>query len=248
LLTSAGAWRAFGNEEKAEERFLLAEKKISSNDKVRIGVIGLGIMGNGDLRTALKVNGVELAGVCDLYEGRLQRAKERYGSDLFTTRHHEELLDKKDIDAVIIATSDNWHSRITTDALKKGKAVYCEKPVVHKISQGLGVVQTQQQTKRILQVGSQRVSSIAYAKVKELYKGGEIGQLNCVEASFDRQSAIGAWEYTMPNDVSPATVDWERYTAGGPKMPFDPKKFFWYQEYISSRVPSVLQKFSLPDS
>src|SRR6185369_2060406 len=110
--------------------------KISSNDKVRIGVIGLGIMGNGDLRTALKVNGVELAGVCDLYDGRLQRAKERYGNELFTTRHHEELLDRKDIDAVIIATTDLWHSRITNDALKKGKAVYCEKPVVHKISQG----------------------------------------------------------------------------------------------------------------
>jgi predicted dehydrogenase len=231
LLTSAGAWQALGNEEKAEERILLAEKKISANDKIRIGVIGLGIMGNGDLRTALKVDGVELAGVCDLYEGRLTRAKERYGNDLFTTRHHEELLDRKDIDAVIIATSDNWHSRITADALKKKKAVYCEKPMVHKISQGMGVVNAQKQTKGILQIGSQRVSSVSYAKAKELYKGGEIGQLNCIEATTDRQSAIGAWEYTMPNDISPSTVDWERYTAGGPKMAFDPKKFFWWRNY-----------------
>ena len=146
LLASAGAWRALGNEEKAEERILLAEKKITANDKIRIGVIGLGIMGNGDLRTALKVDGVELAGVCDLYEGRLTRAKERYGKDLFTTRHHEELLDRKDIDAVIIATSDNWHSRITADALRKKKAVYCEKPMVHKISQGMGVVNAQKET------------------------------------------------------------------------------------------------------
>jgi len=75
LLTSAGAWRAFGYEQKAEERTLLAEKKFSSNDKIRIAVIGLGIMGHNDLRTALKVPGVELAGLCDLYDGRLVRKR-----------------------------------------------------------------------------------------------------------------------------------------------------------------------------
>ncbi len=231
LLTSAGAWRAFGYEQKAEERTLLAEKKFSSNDKIRIAVIGLGIMGHNDLRTALKVPGVELAGLCDLYDGRLVRGKELYGNDIFTTRDYREILNRKDIDAVIIATSDNWHARVTTEALKKGKAVYCEKPMVHKLSEGLGVVNTQQQTRKVMQVGSQRVSSVGFAKAKELYKSGEIGQLNCIEASFDRQSAIGAWEYTMPTDGSPATVDWDRYIAGMPKMPYDPKKFFWWRNY-----------------
>ncbi len=231
LLTSAGAWKAFGNPEKAEQRILLAEKKIASNDKVRIAVIGLGIMGHNDLRTALKVPGAELAGVCDLYSGRLERAKEMFGKDLFTTKDYREILNRKDIDAVIIATSDNWHSRISIEAMKKGKAVYCEKPMVQRISEGLPVVQTQQQTKKVMQVGSQRVSSIGFAKAKELYKAGEIGQLNCIEAAFDRQSAIGAWEYTMPTDASPATVDWDRYIAGTPKKPYDPKKFFWWRNY-----------------
>ena len=232
LLTSAGAWKAFGNPEKAEQRILLAEKKIASNDKVRIAVIGLGIMGHNDLRTALKVPGAELAGVCDLYSGRLERAKEMFGKDLFTTKDYREILNRKDIDAVIIATSDNWHSRISIEAMKKGKAVYCEKPMVQRISEGLPVVQTQQQTKKVMQVGSQRVSSIGFAKAKELYKAGEIGQLNCIEAAFDRQSAIGAWEYTMPTDASPATVDWDRYIAGTPKKPYDQKKFFWWRNYL----------------
>ncbi len=69
------------------------------------------------------------------------------------------------------------------------------------------------------------------AKAKELYKAGAIGQLNCVEASFDRQDALGAWEYTMPTDGSATTVDWDRYIEGMPKMPYDAKKFFWWRNY-----------------
>ena len=231
LLTSAGAWKTFGNEQKAEERILMAERKVTSNDKIRVAVIGMGIQGSGDLRTALKVPGVEFGAACDLYDGRLKRAKEKYGNELFTTRDYREILNRKDIDAVIIATSDHWHARIAKDAMKSGKAVYCEKPMVHKLSEGLGVIQTQQQTKSVLQVGSQRVSSVGHAKAQELYKAGDIGQLNCIEAAFDRQSAIGAWEYTMPNDASTQTVDWDRYIAGMPKMPFDQKKFFWWRNY-----------------
>src|SRR4030095_15207475 len=121
--------------------------------------------------------------------------------------------DRKDVDAVIVATSDNWHSRISIDAMKKGKHVYCEKPMVHQLSQGLEVIQAQKETKKVMQVGSQGISGVDFAKAKELFKAGEIGQLNCIEATYDRQSAIGAWEYTMPTDESPQTVDWDRYIS-----------------------------------
>ena len=201
------------------------------NDKIRIATIGMGIMGNIDTDSALKVPGIELAAVCDLYAGRLSRAKEKYGSNIYTTRDYRELLNRKDIDAVIIATSDNWHARIAIDAMNSGKAVYCEKPVVQKISEGLPVIAAQKKTGKPMQVGSQRVSSIVYKKAKELYKSGAIGQLNCVEASFDRQDALGAWEYTMPTDGSPSTVDWDRYIEGMSKIPWDPKKFFWWRNY-----------------
>ncbi|MEI9912384.1 MAG: Gfo/Idh/MocA family oxidoreductase [Bacteroidota bacterium] len=184
-----------------------------------------------DLNTALKVPGVELVAVSDLYTGRLENAKELHGKDIFTTKNYQEVLDRSDIDAIIIATSDQWHARITKEALKKGKAVYCEKPMVHKISEGMGVIETQQATNKIMQVGSQRVSSIVYAKAKELYKAGEIGKLNMINAVYDRQSAIGAWEYTMPSDASPETVDWDRYIEKMNKIPFDPKKFFWWRNY-----------------
>jgi len=217
--------------QKVEKRILLYEKKVSANDKIRVGVIGFGIMGNNDLNTALKVPGVELAGVCDLYKGRLERAAELYGKELFITQDYRELLNKSDIDAVIIATSDNWHARIAKEALEKGKAVYCEKPMVHRINEGLPVIAAAQKNKKAFQVGSQRVSSLVYAKAHELYKSGEIGKLNMVNATYDRQSALGAWEYTMPPDASPQTVDWNRYIAGTRKIPYDAKKFFWWRNY-----------------
>ncbi len=231
LLLAASPLVGFAAKEKAEERTIRYDKKISANDTIRLAVIGFGIQGHMDLQTALKVPGVELVGICDLYTGRLEIAKELHGKDIFTTKNYHEILDRKDIDAVMIVTSDNWHARITTEALKKGKAVYCEKPMVHKISEGLGVVEAQRASNKIMQVGSQRVSSIVYRKAEELYKAGEIGKLNMVNAVYDRQSSIGAWEYTMPPDASPETVDWNRYIEGIKKIPFDPKKFFWWRNY-----------------
>jgi predicted dehydrogenase len=230
LLLAAGSLPSFASDE-SRERILPFKSKVSANDKIRFATIGMGIMGNVDTDTALKVPGVELVAVCDLYNGRLTRAKEKYGNNIYTTRDYRELLKRKDIDAVIIATSDHWHARVTIDALNAGKAVYCEKPVVQKISDGLQVIATQKKTGKTMQVGSQRVSSIVYHKAKELYKAGAIGQLNCIEASFDRQDALGAWEYTMPTDGSTQTVDWDRYIEGMTKMPYDPKKFFWWRNY-----------------
>jgi predicted dehydrogenase len=217
--------------DKGEKIVLPYKKKISANDTIRIGVIGMGIMGFNDLETALKVPGVELVGVCDLYTGRLERAKELYTKNLFTTRDYREILNRNDIDAVIVATSDQWHARIAREALEKGKAVYCEKPMVHRISEGLPLVAAEKKAKRVFQVGSQRVSSLVHQKARELYLNGEIGKLNMVNAVYDRQSALGAWQYTMPPDASPETVDWERYIAGMKKQPYDPKKFFWWRNY-----------------
>jgi predicted dehydrogenase len=231
LLFGAGSLTGLAAAEQAEERIIRYDKIISPNDEIRIGLIGLGIQGNNDVRQALKVPGVRLVAAADLYKGRLERAKEVYGNDLFTTQDYRELLNRNDIDAVLIVTSDHYHARITKDALQKGKAVYCEKPMVHKISEGHGVIEAQKASGKTMQVGSQRVSSIVYDKARELYKSGEIGKLNMVNAVYDRQDAIGAWEYTMPNDASPETVDWDAYIAGMGKMPFDPKKFFWWRNY-----------------
>src|ERR1700731_2249362 len=127
--------------------------QISPNDRIRIATIGVGGMGSGDTNAATSLPGVELVAVADLYTGRLARAKERWGNHIFTTRDYREVLSRKDIDAVIIATPDHWHAKIAQDALAAGKDVYCEKPMVQKIEQGRAVVDaTQQHGERILQV------------------------------------------------------------------------------------------------
>jgi predicted dehydrogenase len=166
LLVGSGSIAKLLAEEHYETRIIPWERKFSSNDKIRIAVIGTGIQGHSDLQSALKVPGVELAAACDLYTGRLERMKELYGKDLFTTKDYREILEKKDIDAVIVATSDHWHSRICIDALNKGKHVYCEKPMVHKLNQGQEVINAWKKSGKMMQVGSQGVSGASFAKAR----------------------------------------------------------------------------------
>ncbi len=212
---------------------LLAEmpQNPSPNDRVRVALIGNGIQGSGDARTSVNAGGVELAAVSDVYEGRLTRAKEIWGDQIFTTRDYREVLARKDIDAVIIAVPDHWHRRIAVDAMNAGKDVYVEKPMVQLIDDGREVLDTAQRTGRILQVGSQRVSSVVYQKAKDLIENGAIGEINLVEAWVDRNTAIGAWQYSIPPDASPATIDWDRFLGRAPKVPFDPVRLFRWRNY-----------------
>jgi len=233
VLLTSGTLSGFAAMEDHEKRILLKEKKgVPPSDKIRIATIGMGIMGYNDTHAALSNPGIELVACSDLYKGRLEHAKEVFGKGIFTTADYREILDRKDVDAVIIATSDNWHSAIAIDAMQKGKAVYSEKPMVHHLSQGLNEIKVQQDTKAVFQVGSQRISSIAFQKAKEMYQAGAIGQINSIEASFNRQSALGAWQYTIPTDASPQTVDWEQFQKHSPsKHAYESNRFFRWRNY-----------------
>ncbi|WP_336516661.1 Gfo/Idh/MocA family oxidoreductase [Pollutibacter soli] len=203
----------------------------SAADKISVGVIGLGLMGFGDLETALKIQGVFVGGVCDLYEGHLDRAKEIWGKDLYTTRDFRELLERKEIDAVIVATPDHWHAPISIAAMRAGKHVYCEKPMVQKIESGLEVVQVQKETGKVFTVGSQGVSSVATIEAAKLIESGAIGEINCIQASHDSYHTMGAWNYSIPTDASPQTVDWDRFLGSAPKRAYDPVRFFRWRNY-----------------
>jgi predicted dehydrogenase len=205
--------------------------KPSPDKRVGLATIGIGGQGTHDTTSALKVPGVELVAVADVYDGRLQRAREVFCGTLATTRHYEEVLARPDVDAVIVATPDHWHSRIAIEAMNAGKDVYVEKPMVHRPEQGLAMIETQKKTGRICQVGSQRVSSIMYQKAKELLASGRIGSLNLVEAWWNRNSPIGAWQYTLPLDASPSTIDWDRFLGPAPQRPFDPIRLFRWRNY-----------------
>lgn len=201
------------------------------NDRIRIATIGMGIIGFIDTDTALKVPGVELVAASDLYEGRRIHAKEVYGDRVDTYVDYREILARKDVDAVLICVPDHWHAKMSIDAMRAGKAVYCEKPMVRTVEEGPAVIAAQKETNAIFQVGSQYASSILSDKVRDLIRQGAIGKVNAIEARYNRNSALGAWQYTLPTDASPQTVDWDRFLGSSPKREFDPIRFFRWRNY-----------------
>ena len=197
----------------------------SANAKVRFGIIGVGMQGSGLLSQSIQLPEVECAAACDLYDGRHTLAREIVRPDLPVTRRYQQLLEDRTIDCVIVAVPDHWHKQIVVDAVAAGKDVYVEKPMSHSPADGVAMVDAAKKSGRIVQVGSQRVSSQICAKAKELLSKGTIGDLTLVEASLGRNSPTGAWQYPPPPDLSPQTLDWNTWLGTAPKRPFDPILF-----------------------
>ena len=139
---------------------------------------------------------------------------------------YRTLLDRKDVDAVLVATSDHHHRRVTLDAVAAGKDVYCEKPMSHSVEDGFAMLEAVQANKRIFQAGSQRVSSILYAKAREIFASGRLGEVHEIDAQWNRNSPGGAWVYPIPPDASPETVDWKGFLVDAPDRPFDAEAIF----------------------
>ena len=211
---------------KVKEEQCKLREYYSVNDNVNVALIGAGGMGTADAQTAKTVPGVKIIAACDLFDPRLEEAKKNFGPEIFTTRDYKEILARKDVDAIIIGTPDHWHKEITVDALNAGKHVYCEKPMVQQITEGQAVVDAQRKNGKVLQVGSQGVSSVGNEKAKELFEAGAIGQLNYVEGFWARNTPGGAWQYNLPADASEKNVDWKRFLKDKPQVPYDPKRFF----------------------
>ena len=194
-------------------------------ERVRFGIIGVGMQGSPLLATAVGLPGTECVAVCDLYDGRHTLAREIAGPKIKTTRRYKELLDNKEIDCIIAAVPDHWHKQIVVDTVNAGKDIYCEKPMSHSAAEGVEMVAAAKKTGRIVQIGSQRVSSVICAKAKELLANSIIGDLTLVEGSLGRNDPTGAWEYPPPPDLSPQNLDWDTWLGNAPKHEFDPKRF-----------------------
>ena len=205
-----------------------APRAVPAGDRVGFGIIGVGMQGTGLLRNAIAIPGVECIAACDLYDGRHEVAKDIVGKPIPTTRRYKELLDNKEIDCIINATPDHWHRQIVLDCCNAGKDVYCEKPMTHTVGEGFEMIDAEKKNNRIVQVGSQRVDSVIYAKAKELLEKGAIGDVCLVEAYMGRNDPSGAWEYPVPPDLSPQNLDWETWLGTAPKIPFNP---YHYQRW-----------------
>jgi len=202
-----------------------AMEMTAPSDRIRFGIIGVGMQGNGLLSTAVALPGTECIAAADLYDGRHALAKEIAGPKIATTRHYKELLDNKEIDCIIAAVPDHWHKQVFVDAVSAGKDIYLEKPMSHSAADGVEMVNAVKKTDRIVQIGSQRVSSVVCKKAKEMLAQGAVGDLNLIEASLGRNDPTGAWVYPVPPDLSPETLDWDTWQGTVPKRVFDGKIF-----------------------
>ena len=204
-----------------------AVNPVPPSDTVRFASIGTGVRGCELLHATLSVPGVECVAVCDLYDSRHDAAREAVDNpSVAVTRDYRQILDRKDVDAVIIAVPDHNHRMLVEAACAAGKDVYCEKPMSHTVEDGFAMVEAAHKNNRMMQVGSQRVSSILYAKAKEIYESGKLGEVTTIEAHWDRNSPSGAWVYPIPPDASEQTIDWNAFLGSAPKRPFDPVRFF----------------------
>jgi predicted dehydrogenase len=192
---------------------------------VPFGIIGVGMQGSPLLATAVDLPITRCIAAADLYDGRHQLAREIAGPNIATTRRYQDLLDNKEIQAVIVAVPDHWHKQVVVDALSAGKHVYCEKPMSHTFAEGVQMAAAAKRAGKVVQIGSQRVSSPTFAKAKELFDKGSIGELINVELHLGRNDPTGAWEYPPPPDLSPSNLDWNTWLGTAPKKPFDPLAF-----------------------
>jgi len=211
---------------------------LGANERIRIGIIGCGGRGTAHLHTLLgmKRSGepIDIAAVCDTYRPRLERAASLTGAT-FTTMEHEKLVVLPDIDIVLVATPDHWHGQHTIDAMEAGKDVYCEKPLTHWRQVGLPerMLRVAEETKRIVQVGCQRMSSSAYTQARDLIREGAIGKPLMAETGYYR---IGDWgERGMPIDDPNAKpgpdLDWDRFQGDAPRRAFDASRYFRWRMY-----------------
>jgi predicted dehydrogenase len=212
-----------------------ATQTVAASDRVRFGMIGIGMRGSGVLDTSVRLAGVECVAACDLHDQRHTLANQiinaATGKTVATTRRYRDLLDNKEIDCVVVAVPDHWHKQIIVDACDAGKDVYCEKPMSHQVEEGFEIIEAARRNRRIVEIGSQRRSSITFAKARELIEQGAIGEVHFAESVLGRNSPCGAWVYAPPPDLSPENLDWKTWLGNAPQRPFDPVRFARWRAY-----------------
>ncbi len=207
----------------------LSKAAYAANDRIQIGVIGTGARSQELMSALMELPAARIVAVTDAYKGRIERAVDRTKAKPYA--NYKEILADKSIDAVVVATPDHWHKPIVIEAMQSGKDVYCEKPLTYRSSEGLDIVNTARELKRIVQVGSQGMSSPLQRSAKEVIKSGKLGQVTMIRAAYNRNTASGAWIYPIPPDASPDTVNWDMFLGPAPKRPFDLPRFFRWRCY-----------------
>jgi predicted dehydrogenase len=221
-----------------------ADPTVGANDRINIGLIGCGKMMNGHRGAFTGIDSCRVVAVADVEPKRAKMFKEdidkRYGStDCKTYADYRELLARKDIDAVVVATPDHWHALVTIDAFRAGKDVYCEKPLTHTVEEAIKVDAAVKRYGRVLQTGSQQRSDRTFRFAAEMVASGRVGELKEVYCSI---GGAGQPCYLGPQ-TPPDGMNWDMWCGPAPYRdyneglaPRDPVKGGWaqwrrYQDY-----------------
>jgi len=209
-----------------------AQTRRSANDRIQVGVVGCGARSQ-ELMAALMANpNTAIVAIADAYQGRVKRTQENWGAGAKAYTDHREVFGRADVDAVVIATPDHWHKTMCLDALAAGKDIYCEKPLTYRSAEGNEIIAAADKSGRMLQVGSQGVSSALQQKAREIIRSGRIGKVTMIRAAYNRNTASGAWIYPIPPDATPQTVDWDRFQGpAAKKYPYSNERFFRWRCY-----------------
>lgn len=212
---------------------------LGANDRLNIGFIGVGGRGGWLMDLVLKHKqqhpDVEIVAVCDVYQKRLAAASKKAGGAKMYV-HHQELLERSDIDAVFVATPDHWHAPATLLAMEKGKDVYVEKPMTHTVEEAKVVAHKAKELNRIVQVGVQGTSWTRWQKIKEIVESGRIGKVVAVQGTYSRNDPQGDWNWPIdaaagPDGKGEDRIDWAQWLGDAPAREFDADRFFRFRKY-----------------
>jgi predicted dehydrogenase len=205
---------------------------LGANETINVGAIGIGGRCRHLLQAMAKIPNVRLAGVCDIYDVHLEDGKKLAAANAFATKRYKELLDRKDLDAVLIATPDHWHVPMTVDACAAGKDVYVEKPLTHNLAEGKLVIEAQNKHERIVQVGTQQRSMPQFQKANEIVRSGALGTVHKVHLTWNRNTDRVK---KGPRNIDPNKVDWKAFLGNAPDQPFDDYRFLgnwrWFWDF-----------------
>jgi predicted dehydrogenase len=220
-----------------------AGRVLGANDRIRGGVIGSG--GRGQYLVAeFKEIGVEMAAVCDVYEPNLKRGLEKASSNARPYSSHKQMLEDKSLDVVIVATPDHWHAQHTIDAVEAGKDVYVEKPLAHTIEEGFRMMRATRQTRRVVQVGTQRRSNELFMQARKILEEGSTGEVRLVNSWWLNY----AGSLKRGRELE-GKLDWPQWLGSAPKREFDPVRFFgWHYFYDYSGGMLVGQAAHIVDA
>ncbi len=211
---------------------------LGANARINVAYVGTGKQGMEHVRLQKKFaqdNNIAQVAVCDLYQKHLDESKSFIGlreSNAF--RDHRKLLERKDIDAVVIATVDNWHAQVAIDALEAGKHVFCEKPMTRYLGEAFDLYDTVKKTGKTYVIGSQGCMDPKWHKAAEWIKAGKLGPLVWGQASYCRNNPKNSeWTYPVDGEANEQNLDWERWLGRAPKIPFNPDHYFSWHKYYA---------------